>query len=278
MYHYAYFIFISISRSSSQVLGFLHPRWLLVWPYCLYRISLPGCRWYSIIPFILAASYYFSIAFQWYLFIGRFYLPHRILPLYFINTKNFFSLSLNIRNCLTTIHEKVIRSHFGKVQQAMRQPTAALPKFPYVAFKVLAKLLAIGVPLRFTGCHISCSSPYRRSGSYYVLHPTTLHYFLSSSLRFSRLQSTRCPLFCVPFVPTAAAGLSWFLYLSHMPKRKQKNHAKPWRITLLSIVRLSPSFLYTTAVGARTFRPFVPHSRLFCAARTLRSVVKCATT
>src|SRR5665213_964350 len=35
--------------------------------------------------------------------------------------------------------------------------------------------------------------------------------YTTSCIHFSRIQSTRCLLFCVPFVPAAASALTWLL-------------------------------------------------------------------
>ena len=79
-------------------------------------------------------------------------------------------------------------------------------------------------------------------------------------------------------MPAAAAGLSWFLYPDHNAYPINKN-TRQTLAYYVAVYRPANAVLCSHHLaGARSFRPFVPHSRLSCAARTPRySVDKFAT-
>lgn len=182
LYHHV--SIISIPGSSSQALGFLPSGWLPLWFYCVCRVSLPCSWWHSIVPFSVAASHSSCLAFLFMVGFGRPFFRSNFLLI--LNNNSSFIIPHHNTNSIAS-PSKVIWSHFVQVQQVIRQPIAALPKFFYDACMVLAKLQCpSGVPLRYTGCHISCSSPSLRSGSYCVLHPAL---FISSFVRYIPLRS-----------------------------------------------------------------------------------------
>ena len=81
--------------------------------------------------------------------------------------------------------------------------------------------------------------------------------FTTSSIHFSRIQSTRCPQFGVPCVPATAAGWSWFLNPGTRLDANQKTTPNP--CILSSCLPPFHGSVATTVAGARShFRSFLP--------------------
>lgn len=145
----------------------------------------------------------------------------------------------------------------------------------YTTFVATFLLIRHDVLRQTHGAKNSMHMPFRKHTLQYSLGFIAL---TTSFIHFSRLQSTRCQLFCVPFVPAAASGLSWFLCPDHNVYPKNKN-TRQTLAYYFAVYRPANAVLCSHHLaGARSFRPFVPHSRLSCAARTPRySVDKFAT-